>query len=139
MLSEQLGLDASKYVRRGADELLDDSWGFTPRSKMDDSERFKSCTPLTVACAACHAQSALRGVYEFDSQGQMVCALSCSECKAGLFVFSSVVELYTYVSNRATLFVRACLQRYYDGWLVCDDHSCGRRTQQQSVNGSMCV
>lgn len=26
-----------------------------------------------------------------------------------------------------------------DRWLVCDDHSCGRRTQQQSVNGYMCV
>jgi DNA polymerase alpha subunit A len=45
MLSEQLGLDASKYARRAADELLDEGWGFTPRSKMDDSERFKSCAP----------------------------------------------------------------------------------------------
>jgi hypothetical protein len=57
----------------------------------------------------------LRGVYEYDAHGHMVCALSCAECKAGLFGFSSVVELYTYISNRMTLFVRACLKRYYEG------------------------
>jgi hypothetical protein len=37
-----------------------------------------------------------------------------------------------------TLLVRACLKRYYDCWLVCDDPSCGRRTMQQSVKGECC-
>jgi DNA polymerase alpha subunit A len=40
-----------------------------------------------------------------------------------------------------TLLVRACLRRYYECWLVCDDPSCGRRTMQQSVKGAyrMCT
>ena len=46
---------------------------------------------------------------------------------------------YCYLSNCVTLQVRACVQRYYDCWLVCDDHSCGRRTKQQSVRGYQCT
>lgn len=50
--------------------------------------------------------------------------------------FSSPGDCYCYLSNRLTLLVRQCLKTYYDCWLVCDDSSCGRRTQQQSVMGA---
>ena len=46
-------------------------------------------------------------------------------------------DCYSYLSNRVTVLVRACLRRYYECWLVCDDPSCGRRTMQQSVKGSI--
>jgi hypothetical protein len=54
------------------------------------------------------------------------------------FYHRSAAECYSYLSNRVTLLVRACLKRYYDCWLVCDDPSCGRRTMQQSVKGECC-
>lgn len=31
------------------------------------------------------------------------------------------------------------MKRYFDCWLVCDDHSCGRRTMQQSLRGLACT
>jgi hypothetical protein len=43
------------------------------------------------------------------------------------------------VSNRVTLLVRDCVRKYYDYWLVCDDHTCHRRTKQQSVLGYACT
>jgi DNA polymerase alpha subunit A len=38
-----------------------------------------------------------------------------------------------------TLLIRECLKKYYDSWLICDDHSCGRRTMQQSVREVACT
>lgn len=48
-------------------------------------------------------------------------------------------DCYCYLSNRVTLLLRESLKRYYDSWLICDDHSCGRRTMQQSVRGFQCT
>ena len=46
---------------------------------------------------------------------------------------------FFHLSNRLTMLMRECLRRYYDYWLVCDDHGCGRRTMQQSVRGLACT
>jgi hypothetical protein len=55
ILSERLGLDASKYARMAghADDLQEDGWGFTPMCEMADSERFKDCLPLKCMCSDC--------------------------------------------------------------------------------------
>lgn len=83
ILSERLGLDASKYARYytilhyavpsntgvpwltlppiptycrmtgHGADLLEEGWGFTPKCMMDDSERFRGCLPLTSLCSAC--------------------------------------------------------------------------------------
>jgi len=43
------------------------------------------------------------------------------------------------MSNRVAMLVRECVKRYYDCYLVCDDHTCSRRTTQQSVLGYACT
>ena len=35
--------------------------------------------------------------------------------------------------------IRAQTSQYYEGWLVCDDPSCGNRTRQISVYGHRCL
>ena len=35
--------------------------------------------------------------------------------------------------------IRAQTSAYYEGWLVCDDPSCGNRTRQMSVYGHRCL
>ena len=35
--------------------------------------------------------------------------------------------------------IRACIGRYYQGWTVCDDATCGHRTRSMSVYGRRCV
>ena len=56
-----------------------------------------------------------------------------------MHMFRNAADCYCYLSNRVTLLVRLCLQRYLDCWLVCDDHSCQRRTRQQPLRGLGCV
>eukprot|EP00981_Chlorochromonas_danica_P004509 scaffold911_cov162-Ochromonas_danica.AAC.12 len=60
ILSEKLGLDASKYVRSnqgGGDDDIDDSWGFTPQCQMEDNERSSSGNTM-FACSHCGAMLA---------------------------------------------------------------------------------
>jgi hypothetical protein len=65
--------------------------------------------------------------------------LSCSSCGALYYGRKNAADCYCYLSNRVTLLARECLKKYYDCWLVCDDHSCGNRTMQQSVKGFACT
>ena len=51
----------------------------------------------------------------------------------------SAGDCYSYMSNRVALLVRECVKKYYDCYLVCDDHTCSRRTTQQSVLGYACT
>ena len=47
-------------------------------------------------------------------------------CKTYSSTHSKASDCYCYLSNRVTLLVRDCIRKYYDCWLICDDHSCGR-------------
>ena len=50
IISAKLGLDASKYAKNSNTAVDDnDDFGFTPRCKMDDAERFKDCVKLKVS------------------------------------------------------------------------------------------
>ena len=64
LLSHLPGLDASKFAAKAAtDDLFgDEDWGFTPRSLMDDNERFKDCTKLECICSVCKKTSAFMGL-----------------------------------------------------------------------------
>ena len=66
-------------------------------------------------------------------------SLSCTNCGSMFYGKRTAQDCYCYLSNRVTLLVRECVKKYYDCWLVCDDHSCGRRTMQQSVRGLACT
>jgi hypothetical protein len=70
-----------------------------------------------------------------NSVGSAPAGISCQFCGSRYYGKRNAADCYGYLSNCITLQVRACLHRYYDCWLVCDDPSCGRRTMQQSVKG----
>ena len=135
IISAKLGLDASKYAKLGggADADMDDM-GYTPRCKMDDTERFKDCLKLTCVCSSCRQEAPFAGA--FSSTG--VSGLNCPGCGAMYLGRSGPADCYSYLSNRVTLLVRECVRRYYDCWLTCDDSSCRRHTMQQSVLGYAC-
>lgn len=131
IISERLGLDASKYARASAgDDAQDDAWGFTPQCQLEDSERFKGCVPLVVVCSSCNKECSVRSVMDLQEGGTL---LNCSQCGSLYFGRNSASDVFCYLSNRITLLVRDCVRKYYDCWLICDDPSCGQRTMQQSV------
>lgn len=140
IISEQLGLDSSKYSKV-RDEIDTEDCFFTARSQMKDSERFKDCAQLMCKCKACGVESPFPGLF-CESSGMS--GLNCTSC--GAMHLGRVGDdnkaaayCYTYLSNRITLLVRKCVKQYYDCWLVCDDPACARRTTQQSVTGYRCV
>jgi DNA polymerase alpha subunit A len=135
-ISLQLGLDASKFTRssNNEDEQQMD-WGFTPRSMMEDSERFRDTAKLKIACKSCGISADFPGVYSPENTS----GLTCSSCGAMYYGLMNAAACYGYLSNATTLVIRQCVKRYYDCWLRCDDLTCGRRTIQQAMNGYGCV
>jgi DNA polymerase alpha subunit A len=134
-LAQCLGLDDSKYVSRSANDDLDfESWGFTPKSRLEDSERFKECVKLTCKCRKCQDDVEFIGCFNSDG----LSGLSCPKCNAKYYGRDDAVSSYAHISNRVTLLVNKMVQRYYDCWLKCDDATCGERTRQQSVMGYAC-
>ena len=134
-LSHQLGLDTSKFSQSTNRDEFDDSWGFTPKCLMDDAEHFKDCQKLTLMCVSCEQSSVFTSI--FPESG--VSGISCPRCSSELWGRRSTGNLFSYMSNRVTMLVRECVKRYYDCYLVCDDHTCARRTMQQSVLGYACT
>ena len=138
IMSTRMGLDASKFTTRALvndDLFADEDWGFTPRSLMDDGERFKDCLKLECVCGACRANSAFTGLLG----GGGTSGLNCPSCGAIFYGRNNAADVYSYLSNKVTLQVRQCVKKYYDCWLQCDDQTCDRRTTQQSAMGFACT
>jgi len=112
-----------------------DDFGFTPRCKMEDAERFKNCSRLVCKCLSCGDEQDFCG--SFNDKGSS--GLNCQHCGAMYLGQGNIRECYSYLSNRVTLLVRECVRRYYESWLTCDDASCKRHTMQQSVVGFRCT
>lgn len=136
MLSSLMGLDTAKYSNQRSDDKDDDNWGFTLRSKMDDDVRFANCEKLICRCPLCAQEAPFQGVFNASNQQY---GLSCPHCGAMYYGRSNARDVFCYLSNRVTLLIRSCLRKYYDYWLVCDDHTCQSKTKQQSVRGNNCI
>lgn len=131
-----MGLDSSKYANRKTDDNAEEEWGFIPRSQIDDSIRFAKCEKLMCKCPVCKVESAFSGVLNASSESS---GLSCVSCGAMNYGRATPRDCFIYLSNRITIIVRSHIKKYYDAWLVCDDHTCGCRTRQQSVVGNICI
>lgn len=72
-----------RYKVHGAAEDLfgEDNWGFVPRSRMNDLERFKDCSFLTCVCAACMKQTVFAGLVG-DGSGAEPTGFDCPSCRA---------------------------------------------------------
>ncbi|KAI8601789.1 DNA polymerase family B-domain-containing protein [Dissophora ornata] len=127
-LAECLGLDTSKFksaVRStGQDEELQ-----TLASQLSDAERYKDAEPPELRCRSCSATYACSALLvETDSSSRF--GLQCPNCKAFAQPASASVQL--------TGAIRKYIQRYYQGWVVCDDQGCRNRTRMVSVVGRDC-
>ena len=134
-LAECLGLDTRRYSisastsvngNNKADEI------FPLESQIPDSIRFKDAARLTLRCRTCKEASPFEGLL---SSHVMITAsgLSCPRegCSAPRGAFSVMAQLEVQIRGHCAA--------YYEGWLVCDDPSCGNRTRQMSVYGHRCL
>ncbi|CAK4172103.1 unnamed protein product [Aphanomyces euteiches] len=141
-LAHCLGLDTSKFshsIQNVGDEEID----VIPSVLQHDSDRFKSCTPLLLTCSKCQQENPFPGVFGPRSRSY-TCGLECpnEDCRANFWGFEQQGlygrigdDLVALISNRMHLAIRECTKRYYQGWVVCSEGTCGSRTQKQSLRG----
>ncbi|KAL9933797.1 hypothetical protein V8E36_007455 [Tilletia maclaganii] len=150
-LAECLGLDASRYASAAASAAAAGPSGrefFTLDSQMPDSIRFAACEPLRFKCHACGLFSTFEGCLgntpgmglvrktnAGPSSNRMLTpmGIKCShaDCEAPLNIVPLAVQL--------ELAIRAQVSRYYAGWTVCSEPSCGARTRMTGVYAKRCL
>lgn len=136
-LAECLGLDTSKYrlsSTNGASGNNGPTLLVPLDSQVPDHVRFADCAPLTFRClvSSCHNSFQIRSLAKESQNGSITHAgISCPRCQTAFRPLAVVAQLEAQV--------RALLARYYEGWLMCDDPSCGSTTRSMSVYGSRCL
>ena len=153
-IAEILGLDSQKFRRllRGSGgnaygDMDDD--GALMATQIDDKERFRDCDRIRAICPVCNSETTFCGVFAFPDEvdpavpavaatsggaaGNGRCGLHCPvpDCP-GQFSLE-------HLSSRVELGIRAHIKTYLDGWMHCDDNTCGHRTRQLSVRGDFCL
>ncbi|KAI1816074.1 hypothetical protein GGS20DRAFT_540005 [Poronia punctata] len=138
-LAEQLGLDVRRYANNSSSQSGSKDLDIHPlESQIPDEIRFRDCSRLSLRCRKCRTSSSFGGLYspsssEESQQPMTVTAhgVTCPSCSAVLSTFSIVAQVEHAIRQQTA--------RYYEGWLVCDDASCGNRTRQLSVYGTRCM
>jgi len=132
-LAECLGLDTRKYqINPSSGGNQQNTEIFPLESQIPDSIRFKDAARLNLRCRVCHEMSVFEGL----SISTAMCnpdGLVCSNgnCQKPFLLISIIAQIESQI--------RAQASQYYEGWLICDDPSCGNRTRQVSVYGHRCL
>ncbi|KAI8074574.1 DNA polymerase family B-domain-containing protein [Gongronella butleri] len=129
-IAECLGLDGSRFSHGRSNATADDGYA-TLDSQISDAERFKHCDRLHLRCRRCQALNEYDGIGRLNANEQMDYGLQCKQCQQIIPAIS--------VRAQVVLAIRAAIQRYYQGWLVCDDDTCANRTRMMSVFGRRCL
>jgi DNA polymerase alpha subunit A len=135
-LAENLGLDSRRYGNSSSShhhsgENGNDGLDIHPlESQIPDAIRFRDCARLSLLCRKCKKTTTFEGLATTPALVQPK-GVSCTHCQSLFSTLTIVAQV-----ERA---VRLLTARYYEGWLVCDDPSCGNRTRQMSVYGSRCL
>lgn len=137
-LADNLGLDVRRYANNNSAFSANSSGGKHDHeihplaSQIPDAVRFRDCARLSLRCRSCKTSAPFEGLV--GSADRITArGVTCPkpDCKAVLPTLSIVAQVESAV--------RAQTARYYEGWLVCDDASCGNRTRQLSVAGDRCL
>lgn len=131
-LAECLGLDTRKYSIT-SNNANNQTAEISPlESQIPDVIRFKDCRRFVLTCRQCKSSTSFEGlsssIANVTPEG-IVC--SSADCRRKFATLTIVAQL-----EHA---IRLQTSKYYDGFLVCDDSSCGNRTRQMSVYGHRCL
>jgi DNA polymerase alpha subunit A len=132
-LANNLGLDVRRYAANPSNTSSSSSNDLEIHpldSQIPDAIRFQDCARLTLRCRACKTSSPFEGLL-LSAERVTPSGVACPACATVLPTLSVVAQVEAAV--------RAQTARYYEGWLVCDDSSCGNRTRQISVAGGRCL
>lgn len=131
IINHYIGLDGSKYnVGRIYDEDQDEEFT-TLESQISDAERFKDAERLRIRCNLCKHEQIFEGMTRMKNDNEFVSGLECEACHGTISEAA--------VRSALIRCMRSYVRKYYEGWLVCDDATCGSRTRMMSVFGRRCL
>lgn len=125
-IAEHLGLDGSKYAH-----IQSENYDFTSvaECKINNSDRFRNCKRFVIECPFCNNIIDFENIKNnYEENGYKCNNDDCKEIIPNNVIYNLISE---FISNEIRL--------YYEGWLKCDDYSCGHRTRFQSVIGERCL
>ncbi|XP_041482401.1 DNA polymerase alpha catalytic subunit-like isoform X2 [Lytechinus variegatus] len=128
-IAECLGLDASGY--RHSVRHYEDENDALLGAQEDDEERFKDADRFKFICPneACKRENIVDCV--FTGTGSLAEArLSYCDSRCG----TVPADHMTMLGNKLRLLIRTYIQKYYAGWLLCEDTSCAHRTRRVPLN-----
>lgn len=132
-LAECLGLDTRKYQINLASSGHQQNAEITPlESQVPDSIRFKDAARFALRCRTCHEKTLFEGLsisVKICGPDGLVCGNT--ECAKPFSTIAVISQLEAQIRMQTS--------QYYEGWLICDDPSCGNRTRQMSVYGHRCL
>ncbi|GJJ73079.1 DNA polymerase alpha subunit A [Entomortierella parvispora] len=128
-LADCLGLDTSKF-RSAARTNVESDELQSYASTLTDEERYKDAEPLQLLCRSCQTTFSCSALH-MEAESTSHFGLQCPNCSAIVQPASASVQL----SNA----IRKYIQRFYQGWVICDDQSCNNRTRMVSVVGRRCL
>ncbi|KAL9104732.1 MAG: hypothetical protein Q9163_000344 [Psora crenata] len=131
-LKECLGLDTTKDSI-SASASQNPNTDISPlESQIPEAIRFAGCAKLTLTCRYCHASFLFEGLAASIANVAPEGIICASEtCRRPFSTLSVVAQLEHAIRVQTSM--------YYDGYLVCDDPTCGNRTRQMSVYGHRCL
>ncbi|KAF7289426.1 DNA polymerase [Mycena chlorophos] len=130
LLAQCLGLDPQRY-RTSTTSASEEQHFLSLDARITDSERFKDADPFVVRCRSCKTETEFAPAYEPERTLLQPTGPTCSSCSKPISTGSIQTQLETQV--------RAHINRYYEGWVVCTDVSCGHRTRRMGVWGRRCL
>ncbi|KAF8323497.1 DNA polymerase alpha catalytic subunit [Cantharellus anzutake] len=127
-LAECLGLNATEYTKIVS--IPQRSLGVLD-SLVPDFERFRDTTPFIIHCHACAADTAFSRLSETDTPILTTVGPRCPSCHKALPPASLELQL--------ELHIREHIGKFYEGWTICDDPTCGMRTRRTGVHARKCL
>ncbi|XP_064455746.1 DNA polymerase alpha catalytic subunit-like [Ornithodoros turicata] len=126
MIAELLGLDASHYRQYTRQQDDDDVSYRMSEVGSVTLDHYNQCERITFHCPAegCSGMVTVEELFQKMSGSTQFVLAECPECK---------IPLQNYLAalcNQLTLFIRSTIKKYYMGWLVCEDTTCGHRTRR---------
>jgi DNA polymerase alpha subunit A len=132
-IAECLGLDVRKYqINTSRSSASQNEEIYPLESQIPDAVRFESAARLSLRCRHCGESSVFEGLNLSPKMCTAHGLVCLNEACANTF---STISIVAQMESQ----IRAQTAKYYEGWLVCDDSSCGNRTRQMSVYGHRCL
>jgi DNA polymerase alpha subunit A len=98
---------------------------------MTESERFRDADPFIVRCRGCTGEIAFAPIADRAASLLLSSGPTCPACKTPMSSASLQVQLEAQI--------RAHIARYYEGWMICNDPTCGMRTRMMGVYPRNCL